>query len=477
MSREETHDDLEGLVGQYQAPAPDGDFVEALGRNLRRELDRVLAEAGAPGRPMASVGQTAAEAGSAQRRRRGWLLAVPVGLAACVAAGLMLGSVVPEQSQGLQGQVLAALDQARSVHVVTRELDDGHLQEDCEVWYQRGVGLVEVGYRAGGPHVRVDDGRWQWRYFVGELFRGSSVEPARTLAEVLDVKWLNFALKRMPRGDRPIDGVPCRMYTLSGADYAVQVRIWLDEAMRVREFERRRYGEQGWQTTRVASVRYDVPMNGFEFFSDCGPGAAILDTRQPVGERFSLDKALATAEVGGSVVAVHELKRCEDRLIFLACSVRPSERGAAGVGPDAAPPAERPVGAGEPAVRCYWQADRQGGAASEAYDQWEVARMSDGPVQIFWYVLKPKELARAALERPDSAGYVRLEVAVAGRADRPQEKVPAQVLPVLAVPREQVSLACVVARVYSEAPAGSGGLRRVRPDLGAARPLFPGGPA
>lgn len=447
MSRNAEHDHLSRLIEQhYHAPAPSGSFVDSLRRRLGQELAQIPA---GTGDDRAGLDQVVGKPIAAGRRRWPWV-AAPIGLAACLLIGVMLRPAVPSRAETLHEQVLAAIDQARTVHVTVRRLQDGQLREDGELWYQQGRRLVEVRYRQGKSHVRIDDGRFQWHYFFGDLFKSTGTEPVRTIAEFLDAKWLGFDLSRLPPGDRYVDGVRCRMYTLFGTDYTFQIRFWIDEDMRPRKFEVRRFGPDGWQPTRQAIVRYDVPMDGFDFFANLGPKLAILQTDTPLSERFGLDNALVTEQVPGAIVAIHELRQCEDGLIFLAYSVRPDPLSGS---PDAwLGKAIRSPTTDQFKLVGRWQSSPGDALTSYPYKYWPLAEIREQQARIFWCVLKPEDFWRDSLNGRQSAGYVHLqaELQTAGPHARSRRDGQLRSLATLPVPSERIPLAYIVARVYCD---------------------------
>jgi hypothetical protein len=450
MSRNAEHDHLSRLIEQhYDAPAPGGSFVDSLRRRLGQELARTAQVPVGTGDDRAGLDQAVRKPIAVGRRRWRWV-AAPIGLAACLLIGVMLRPAVPSHAETLHEQVLAAIDQARSVHVTVKRLQDGQLREDGELWYQQGRRLVEVRYRQGRSHVRIDDGRSQGHYVFGDLFKSAGVEPVRTIAEFLDAKWLGFDLSRLPPGDRYVDGVRCRMYTLFGGDYTLQIRFWIDQDMRPRKFEIRRFGPDGWQPTQQARVRYDLPMDGFEFFADLGPKLAILQADTPLSERFSLDNALFTKQMPRAVVAIHELRQCENGLIFLAYSVRPDPLSGSAdtwLGKTGGPsPTDQFKLVGR------WQSSPGAGLTSYPYQYWPLAEMLERQTQIFWCVLKPEDFWRDSLDGRQSGGFVHLqaELQTAGPYARSRRDEQLRPLATLPVPSERIPLAYIVARLYCD---------------------------
>jgi len=448
MSRNAEHDDLSRLIGQhYDAPAPSGSFVDSLRRRLGHELAQIAVGTGddQPG-----LDQAARKPIAVGRRRWRWVAAAPISLAACLLIGVILRPAIPTHAETLYEQVLAAIDQARSVHVTVKRLQDGQLREDGELWYQPGRRLVEVRYRQGKSHVRIDDGRSQWHYVFGDLFNSASVEPVRTIAEFLDARWLGFDLSRLPPGDRYVDGVRCRMYTLFGGDYTLQIRFWIDQDMRPRKFEVRRFGPDGWQATRQALVRYDLPMGGFDFFAELGPKLPILQADTPLSERFSLDNALFSKQMPGAVVAIHDLRQCQNGLIFLAYSVRPDPLSGSADAWAGKTGRRRPTDQFN--LVCRWQSSPGDALTSYPYKYWPLAEIREQQTRIFWCVLKPEDFWRDSLDECQSAGYVCLqaELQAADRHARSRRDEQLRSLVTLPVPSERIPLAYIVARLYCD---------------------------
>lgn len=112
----------------------------------------------------------------------------------------------------------------------------------------------------------------------------------------------------------------------SSEDNTHQILVWLDEAKRIRELEKKLSSDGGqWETYRVGNVEYDLNIDPITFSTNFGPDARIVKVDEILNEYFNLENALFTKEVLGLVFTVHELRRCEGDLIYAVSSVRPSE--------------------------------------------------------------------------------------------------------------------------------------------------------
>lgn len=272
-------------------------------------------------------------------RTRRILMRSSIGIAACVAVGIVawvvVGTAAPET---LYAQAIKAIEQARTVHIVGRELRDAKWVKAMEAFYERGVGVAEYGYGEGRSFFRIDDGKHCWRKTgSGPLVRSQSADTLgivkkafRSAAKALEGQQ---NVTRDPEGDRVIDGVDCRQYVLLWSQGRLRTLIWADDADRVRRFEKQRPAGDKWETYRVVEIRYDIPIDRSRFQVKTSPAVTVIDAEKLLAERFSLEKALFEKELMGLIFAVHELQHCDNGMIFVVCSLRPSEAVIRELGP------------------------------------------------------------------------------------------------------------------------------------------------
>ncbi len=363
---------------------------------------------------------------------------------AAAVAVLIVGLVllVGDGQQTLYAQVVEALEQARTLHVVAKEYRDGRWFKDHEIWYDREAGIIEEERYEGRTDVRIDNGRYEWRYAVG----GELVAQLRSyrdndeIARNLCAEWLRYEPNRVPSGDGAIDGVPCKMYVLSKL-LERKVSIWVDGKNHVRQIEQA-IELRGQKTEYRATVEYDVVIAQNRFSPKFGPDMKVINPREWIEERYPLDTAIFTRKCLGFVFAVHELKTCENGLIYLVCSNRLSEQ------------TRREIGTGHPWTY-YGQSDLWGrydksGLYLEASDDpILLSGMTHDGIRISWYLFLPSD--DKARQSPGCDVDVRVNT-----ANQLEEKCKAEGLPTrekfrlnIATQERQVSLREIVKQVYS----------------------------
>ena len=225
----------------------------------------------------------------------------------------------------LYAKAVRALEQVHTLHIVMEEYRDGKLFKKHEIWYDRGAGIVEEESYEGRTDMRIDNGRYEWRFVPGKEFiaRLKSYKDNDAFARQCCTEWLRHNPVRIPSGDMVIDGIMCNMYVIS--DSQVKVSIWVDGNNYVRQFKQST--ELGYQRVESrASVEYDVVIDKNRFSPEFGQGVKVVNPREWIEEQYPLDKAIFTRECLGFVFAVHKLIQCENSLKYLVCSTRLSEQ-------------------------------------------------------------------------------------------------------------------------------------------------------
>ena len=228
----------------------------------------------------------------------------------------------------LYAQVMRGLKSARTIHILGESLRNGRWEKGMEAWYDRDIGVVEEDWRDDTlSSKRIDNGThsWQYQHTNNLVKRSKSLSPMGVVADVLDVRKITEKGIRDPENDKVVNGERYFAYTRSNEESTHQICIWLDEAKRVRSLEKSHVLDNGqWETYRVAEVEYDVEINPEIFSPQFDADVRIVEIDTVLDEYFSLDKAISTKEALGFIFAIHELKRCEDNLIFTICSIRPT---------------------------------------------------------------------------------------------------------------------------------------------------------
>jgi hypothetical protein len=249
-----------------------------------------------------------------------------VAAAAVVAAGLWL--LFGRGETTLYAQMMKALGNVRTMHVVDTDLREGQWQKRAEVWYDRRAGVVEMVWRDGKMvSRRIDDGKQAWTYEAGSdvAQRSRSMGVLRVVTDLMETSVFTEGALRVPAEDRTVAGTPWQAYSRS-KDGTWCIVVWLDADKRVRAWEKRQLAQTGlWETYRRGTVEYDGTPEAALFQPDFGPAVRIVAVDSLLDDLFGLDKALFTKEALGFIFAVHEVKRCEGNMPYVVCSLRPTE--------------------------------------------------------------------------------------------------------------------------------------------------------
>ncbi len=237
----------------------------------------------------------------------------------------------------LYAQIMESISEADLLHY-TVKVYDNNLEKwkvDYEVIYDHEEGVVEKGRPGNKYHLRIDNGINLWRYTPGNDFviRSKSIGPTIHIDHLISGNWSQGKLVRKPDGDRVVDGFKCQMfYSLYTTNKkTVEFRAWVEEVegkLFLREWESSLLGENGqWKPSKRGSIKYDVdiPRLTSLFSTDFGPDVKVIDADKIMNENYGLDKAVFIRETMGLIFAVHEIKRSEKGLIYLSCSLRPTE--------------------------------------------------------------------------------------------------------------------------------------------------------
>ena len=98
------------------------------------------------------------------------------------------------------------------------------------------------------------------------------------MADLLQTGLFTRDFVRVPREDKAVEGTPCRAYSLSNGTGTVRLLAWLDDAKRVRAWEKRRLLQDGaWETYRTGTIEYDVTPDPSLFQPDFAPDVNVVD--------------------------------------------------------------------------------------------------------------------------------------------------------------------------------------------------------
>jgi len=298
-------------------------------------------------------------------------------LAAAAAIIIALFFLFSDDHKTLYANAVEALEQARTIHIVIKEYRDGKWFKDHEIWYDRKVGIVEEERYEGRTDMRIDNGRYEWRYASGKEFivQLKSYQDNNAFARQCCAEWLRYDPNRVSSGDMIINGIPCDMYVLS--DSGAKVSIWVDGKNYVRQVEQSTELSDQRVESR-ASVEYDIVIDPDRFLPELGQDVKVINPREWIEELYSLDTAIFTRKCLGFVFAVHELKACGNGLKYMVCSTRLSDQ------------TRREIGTRHPWTY-YGQSD-----LFDRYDEMYsydhpilLGRLTHDGVRIDWYLLLP----------------------------------------------------------------------------------------
>ena len=249
--------------------------------------------------------------------------------AAIIMIGVLgLFIVIGNGQKTLYAQVMTALEKANTCYVVGKQLRDGRWEKGIEAWYQHDAGVVEETWRDNKLlSKRIDNGQYMWLYRPGNdiVTRSESLDPVGIVADILDIRKITEKTIRDPGNDKVFNSERYFAYVSFNEEDTHQILIWLDEMKRLHEWEKRRVvNDSQWRTFRAGRVEYNIEVDSGIFAAEFGPDVKIVEVDKILDEYFSLDEVIFAREELGLVFAVHELKRCQDDLIYTVCSIRPT---------------------------------------------------------------------------------------------------------------------------------------------------------
>lgn len=254
-----------------------------------------------------------------------------VGMAVMLLLGLGAWQFfLPESRHSqLYAQVLKAARKVETIHEVAQIIEDGKPMATAnEMWFARGRGFAV----RNGEFTRIDDGKFFWQYVEGNKFaaRSRSQGTDALLDQALDIKGeLNQLCRRLPEGDRTIDGRRCQCYQLAipperravGYDDQGKTLIFLSEDFLVRRVETDRIVAEK-KIRLVRTWEYDVPVPPDVFRPAFPAEVAIVDSDEVFDRLTDVRSAVSVEERNGLTFAVHRAERFENGGILLMTSVR-----------------------------------------------------------------------------------------------------------------------------------------------------------
>ncbi|AMV40596.1 hypothetical protein [Planctomyces sp. SH-PL62] len=265
--------------------------------------------------------------GRRRARRLAGLAASGLGLAGVLALAWLILAARPTT---LLAAVQKGLERAGSAHLVMTSHDDQGREHRADVWYVKGAGVrMETPDRT---IVEDGDSQWSWPTNATEPVatrrRGPgffSIQLPRMLA--LQENPDGWRRERSPGLDREIDGRPALGFTFSAPSGqtpgrpAPRALVMADVDERVREiaFEERQ-DDGTWRRAREIRIEYDPPTPPEKLAFRPPTGAKVLDLDEAFHALHPLDRALRRVELGGLILAVHDVQPLEGRQGFYVVS-------------------------------------------------------------------------------------------------------------------------------------------------------------
>jgi len=379
-------------------------------------------------------------------------------LAAAVAVIFVLLLVFNNAESTLYAQVIASMRKARTVHALGYAPQDGRMEKVNEIWYERGAGIKVAWKYDGNERVVIDNGRWRWEHRQNNHFavRNKSLGIDGLPREITEPSRYLDKCVRDSAGDMLVDGVPCELYVGSypGRSDSTRLMFWISHERRPRRFEERVLENGIWKTVELGQVEYDIDFDSPVFEPNFGPGVDIVDGDEMLVDtvngtkmldaHFSLDNAVFTKEEMGLVFAVHEIKRCQNDLIFAVTSLRPSEETIKDI--ESKDPRARNYG--DYGFGSCW---KRSDGRDTSYSPIPLGWIYHGGLMVKWTVFVPNGFEAGHVTQCEfeldylrTEGKLAIKRTEAGLPDRKRFK-PIATLP---LPDEQVSLDNLIGGVY-----------------------------
>jgi hypothetical protein len=203
-----------------------------------------------------------------------------IAVAAVLALGLYL--LFGRGRTTLYDQVVGALDEVRTVHLVDATLRDGRWEKQTDLWYDREAGVAATVWQDDGKRtiIRIDPHVQEPTVVAGSGVGrpGPGTKALKATADLLQTGLFTWDFVRESREDKTVAGVPCRAYSLFNEAGTANLLAWLDSAKRVRAWEKRRLLQDGtWETYRTGTIEYDVTPDPALFQPNSAPDVNIAD--------------------------------------------------------------------------------------------------------------------------------------------------------------------------------------------------------
>ncbi len=342
--------------------------------------------------------------------RRSWLarllrarrLAAAAAACGLFTALVLAWMIIAAHPTTLLAAIESDLLKAASAHISIISRDDRNQEYKADIWYRRGVGL-----RVESPEETiVEDGRFQWSWKDpgpgGETIVLRQPRPAflrKSLAPMLALPDMPSFLTRdrAPELDRVVEGHPCLGYivTQTGRDPDLPpgakpvnphpFRLLVLAAANGRTHEvtsQERMDNQTWRSIREIRIAYDVPVADERVTARFPGGARVIDRDRIFEDRYPLERALYRTELGGLILAVHDIRRLVNRDgFYVVSSVRGTDEFLKKY-----PPRRRMLNWEVSELDVAMQAGTSGMIGTK-YDRIALARASREGVDFLWWLI------------------------------------------------------------------------------------------
>ena len=228
------------------------------------------------------------------------------------------------------------LKHANSAHIVITHWSNNEAGQRAEIWYVKGRGLrVDQG-----DEVIVEDGttQWMWSTKPGEgekvVLRQST--PGFFTTQLPSLLALpettrEFKQVRSPDLDRVVNGKDCqgfslaldesKGYRLSAGQPAFRGLVLAEREGRIHEITLQDQQKDGtWKNTRKIEIDYDAVVPPEKVAAQLPAGARVIDRALAFHATYPLAKAITQVELGGLILAVHDIQPLKDREGFYVVS-------------------------------------------------------------------------------------------------------------------------------------------------------------
>ncbi len=178
----------------------------------------------------------------------------------------------------LYDRVVGALGEVPTVHLVDATLRDGRWEKETDLWYDREAGVAATVWQDDQATViRIPNTPPLDK--AGQMGpRSAGRKALKVVADLLQTGLFTRDFVRVSREDKAVEGTPCRAYSLSNGTGTVRLLAWLDDAKRVRAWEKRRLLQDGtWETYRTGTIEYDVTPDPALFQPNFAPDVNVVD--------------------------------------------------------------------------------------------------------------------------------------------------------------------------------------------------------